>query len=92
MKKESLTSQTIKSSVWNLSYTIIQRVGGLVFTIILARILLPESFGLYSLVISIALIFMTFSYGGFDQTFIRYRKRNGFCNRICASNFYIQNL
>lgn len=71
-KKESLASQVAKNSTWGVVSAIVTRVGALVSTIILARFLLPEKFGLYSLALSICLFFMTFSNLGVDQTFIRY--------------------
>jgi len=72
MKKESFTSQAVRGSVWSTTHGIVQRLGGLIFTIILARVLLPEKFGLFNIVLSIASIFMIFSYGGIDQLLIRY--------------------
>jgi len=71
-QRESLADQTIRGSIWNVFSSFIQRGGALIFTLILARVLLPEKFGLYNLVLAIALILMTFSYGGINQTFIRY--------------------
>ncbi len=72
MGKESLTERTIKNSAYNFAGTIISRIGGLVFTIILARMLLPELFGIYSLVFSIATILITFTDLGIGKTLIRY--------------------
>ena len=72
VNKERLTSQVIKGSFWNIFYSIIQRAGGIVFTILLARLLLPEKFGIYNLAISISFIFLALSYGGIDEVVIRY--------------------
>ncbi len=71
-KKQSLTSQIIKNSLWKLFSSLITRGGALVFTILLARFLLPENFGTYNLAISIAFIFMAFFHKGFNETFLRY--------------------
>jgi O-antigen/teichoic acid export membrane protein len=73
-KKESnpLRRKVIADSIWNLSATIIARIGGLLFTILAARILLPEGFGQYNLALSIAFIFMTFADLGINQAMIRY--------------------
>jgi len=74
LKKEkiSLTSQVIKGSFWNTLTSIVQRVGGLIITIILARVLLPEGFGTYNLVLSIALLFTLFTEGGINSAVVRY--------------------
>jgi len=73
---ETLTDQAIEGSFWKLSSSIIQRIGGFIFIILLARFLLPEGFGLYNLVLSIALIFMIFSHDAINETFIRYMSEN----------------
>jgi len=72
MKKERLRQRVLKDSFWNISSNFLGKVGALIFTIILARFLLPEGFGIYSLAISIALIFMTFADLGVNQTMLRY--------------------
>jgi len=75
MKKsyeKSKTEEFIKNYSWNFIKTILSRFGGLVITIILARILLPELFGIYGLTFSIALIFLTFADLGINETLIRY--------------------
>lgn len=72
MKRESLTSQLIKNSFWNFSATFIGRLGGLIFTIILARWMLPEVFGLYNITLSLALIFLTFADLGINSAMIKY--------------------
>jgi O-antigen/teichoic acid export membrane protein len=72
MNKESLKKTAIKGSAWEVSAAIVQRVGGLLFTIILARFLLPEGFGLYSLALSVSMIFFVFAQAGIDSSLIRY--------------------
>ncbi len=52
--------------------TIISRIGGLILTVILARFLLPELFGIYSLVLSIIAIALTFTNLGISTTLTRY--------------------
>ena len=68
----SFKEQVIKGSVWHFSSSIIMKIGGLIFTIILARLLLPEKYGIYSLAVSIALIFMVFTDLGTNQAVLRY--------------------
>ena len=72
VKKESLTKQAIEISFWYEISTITQRAGGLIFTIILARLLLPEGFGLYNLAISITVLFFILAQGGIDRALVRY--------------------
>jgi len=69
---ETLTDQVIKGSFWGGLANFLNRLGSLIFSIILARFMFPENFGLYSLTMSIALIFMTFADSGLNQTLIRY--------------------
>lgn len=70
--KGKLGEKTIKNSMYNTLTTIIQKIGGLVFTIILARLLMPELFGVYNLVLSIILVTLTFADLGIGKTITRY--------------------
>ncbi len=72
MVQESLTESTLKNSTYNFIETFICRFGGLAFSIILARILLPELFGLYSLVLSLLSIVIIFTDLGMGKTLVRY--------------------
>jgi len=71
-KKESITASVVKNSFWNFLTVLFAKIGGLIFTIIIARYLLPEKFGIYSLAMSITLILLTFADLGINQTLIRY--------------------
>ena len=68
-KKSSMTEKVIKNSVWSFLLSMFTKGGGLIFTLIIARFLLPESFGIYSLTISLAVIFMSLGNMGLNQTF-----------------------
>lgn len=70
--EKNLKSQIIKNSFWNFVFIIINRIGALIFTIIIARMLLPEAFGIYNLAISIALILITLTDLGINSTLTRY--------------------
>ncbi|MDD5192071.1 MAG: oligosaccharide flippase family protein [Candidatus Nanoarchaeia archaeon] len=72
MGKKEIKQKLINNSIWGFVASMINRVGALVFTIILARFLMPENYGIYSLVLSIAMIFATFNDIGISRTFIRY--------------------
>ena len=52
--------QAIKNSTYNLATIVVSKGGSLLFTFILARILMPELFGLYSLALSTILMFTIF--------------------------------
>jgi len=73
MKKDQSISETAaKGSAYNLASLIILKMGGLAFTVIIARLLLPELFGIYALALSIVTIAVTFTDFGLNTTFIRY--------------------
>ena len=66
------TGIVIKNSIFQFSTNIINKIGSLFFVIILARILMPELFGLYSLALSTIFIFAAFSELGIGQALIRF--------------------
>ena len=72
VKKENLSSIAVKNSVFALVFTVISKIGGAIFIILIARLLLPELFGVYSLAISIIVIIMTFTDLGISNTVVRY--------------------
>ncbi|MCS7134656.1 MAG: flippase [Candidatus Pacearchaeota archaeon] len=72
MQKETITERTTKNAFYTFFSVLASRIGGLVLTIIVARILYPELFGVYSLVLSIILTIATFTDLGMNTTFIRY--------------------
>jgi len=72
IKNQNLSKVAIKGSAYNLLSLLILKFGGLIFTIIIARLLLPELFGVYALVLSIATVILTFAELGIDNTFLRY--------------------
>jgi stage V sporulation protein B len=72
MKEESLTTSLVKNSFWNFLTTLLSRIGGFIFVIIIARFLLPEKFGIYNLAMSIMIILFTIADAGINQTLIRY--------------------
>ncbi len=74
-EERSLSKIAVKNSLYSLTFATINKVGGLILTIILARILLPELFGIYSLVLSIIVIIVIFTDAGIDNTGIRYMSK-----------------
>ena len=67
-----IKEQIIKNSFWNIINSFINRIGGFILIILLSRLLMPEGFGKYALVMTISLFFITFSDLGINQTLIRY--------------------
>ena len=72
MREYGVKESIIKNSFWNLFTTLINRFGGLVFTIILARYLLPEGYGIYIIIFSTTMFFFTFADLGINSTLVRY--------------------
>lgn len=69
---DNVKKKAIKNSFWNFVVLSVNRFGALFFTLILARLLLPKGFGIYSLALSIAMIFYTFADLGVNQAIVRY--------------------
>ena len=68
----SLTHQVVENSFWNFLLMGISRAGALIFIVLLTRFLMPEKFGIYSLALSIAMVFLSFSELGINSTIMKY--------------------
>ena len=66
------TGQAIKNSSFQLTQNIVSKVGSLLFTIVLARILMPERMGLYSLALSTIVLIASFSDLGIGNAILTY--------------------
>lgn len=66
----------IRNSVYQITTTFVSKFGSLLFTIILARLLMPKLFGLYSLALGTILIFAFFADLGISSTTIRFVSKN----------------
>jgi len=64
------SGQAIKNSSYAFATTLLTKIGSFAFTIILARILMPELFGLYSLALATIIMFTVFSNLGFGSAMI----------------------
>ena len=62
----------VKNSIYQFSTNVVSKVGSLIFTILLARMLLPEKFGLYTLALSTILLIAGFSDMGIGTALVRY--------------------
>jgi len=89
------TGLAIKNSLFQFGATFVGKLGSLIFTIILARLLMPELFGLYSLALSTILMFGIFCDLGIGKTLVRFasnalgRRRRGLAK---AYAFYLGKL
>jgi len=52
--------RVIKNSTWQIATTLTTKIGSLLFTIIIARLMLPEIYGLYGLALSTILFLGVF--------------------------------
>jgi O-antigen/teichoic acid export membrane protein len=82
-----LSKVIFKSSIYNLSTKLVAKFLGLVFTIILARLLKPELFGVYGLTISVVSIFLTFADLGINTALVRYIS-SSLKNKEKAASYY----
>jgi len=68
--------QAIKNSSFQLTTTLIAKAGSLIFTIIIARMLLPELFGLYTLALSTIILFASFSDFGLGSALVNFLSKS----------------
>ncbi len=66
------TGTVIKNSAYQFLYQVVDQIGSIIFTILLARLLMPELFGLYNLALSTIVIFASFSELGISTTLVRF--------------------
>jgi len=66
------TGLVVKNSLYQFSTGLVAKIGALIFTVVIARLLLPELFGLYSLALSTILLFVSISDLGINQSIIRF--------------------
>ncbi len=74
-KFKGYTGLAVKNSIYQFSTTLVAKIGSLIFIIILARLLMPELFGLYSLALSTIVLFAAFSDLGIGTTLVRFISR-----------------
>ncbi len=70
------TGIAMKNSIFQFSSSIVSKGGSLLFTAILARMLMPEIFGLYTLSLSTIILFAAFSDLGIGSALVRYISKN----------------
>lgn len=75
MKKQesqSTSKRVVKNAFYQSIYGVIAKIGALIFTTIVARMLFPESFGIYSLALTIIMTVVTLSDLGIGTAITRY--------------------
>lgn len=89
IQNKNLSEIAMRNSLYSFSFTMISKIGGIILTIFLARMLLPELFGLYGLVLAVASIALTFTDFGTDLTGTRYISQAlGKKNKKMARSFF----
>jgi O-antigen/teichoic acid export membrane protein len=83
------TGIAIKNSIYGSATTVVEKIGALIFVIILARILMPELFGLYSLALLTILLFVSFSDLGIGQTLVKFVSQALEKNKQAKAKAYI---
>lgn len=90
--EKDLTKKTLKNSGYNFLASFISKIGGLIFTIIIARMLAPELFGIYNLVLSLVLISLVFTDLGIRTAAMRYVSEKIGKNDILGARSYFRYL
>ncbi|MDY6866143.1 MAG: flippase [Halobacteriota archaeon] len=67
-----LGRNVLKNSIYNSAGTLITSATGLIITVLLARLLSPEDYGLFYLALSVGFLLLTFTDPGINATLIRY--------------------
>ncbi|TNE38066.1 MAG: hypothetical protein EP347_06735 [Alphaproteobacteria bacterium] len=67
----SLSARVSKSAAWLIATRLLSRLLGLASTVVVARILVPEDFGLFALAMSVVAMIEGMSATGFGQALIR---------------------
>jgi len=87
MKQESIAPEFFKNSFHYFICFFINHLGGAIFTILVARILAPEIFGVYTLALSVIVILMTIGDMGINEALIKYVSSNS-QNKPKANSYF----
>ena len=82
------SGQAVKNSFFQICFAFVSKIGALLFTIILARLLMPEFFGLYTVALGTILVFSYFSDLGIGQTLIRFVSKESSKNNLPKAKAY----
>lgn len=78
----------IKNSFFIMLISFVAKIGALIFTIIVARLLMPELFGLYSIVLAVIMTFVLFSDLGIGDAIVRFISKELGRNRKAKAKSY----
>ena len=82
----------LKNSSYHLASNLVVKISSLIFTVIMARLLLPELFGLYSLALSTILVFAAFTELGLGETLVRFVSKELSKKNILKAKSYASHL
>jgi len=71
-EKKIVRDEVVKNAFYQSVLGIISKFGALIFTVIIARVLFPEAFGIYSLALTVILTIVTLSDLGIGTAITRY--------------------
>jgi O-antigen/teichoic acid export membrane protein len=83
-----LRTRVIKGSFWGFLTSVFNKVGALLFTIVLARVLAPTNYGIYSLAFSVVMVFSTFTDLGIGATLVRYISKAIISDKRAIHSYY----
>jgi len=86
------SGQALKNSSLEISNNLVVKAGSFLFTIIIARMLLPELFGLYSLALGTIILFASFADLGMGSAAITYISRKLSQNKPLDAKKYFKTL
>ena len=86
------SGQALKNSSYQLTQNIVMKLGSLFFTIVIARLLMPELFGLYSLALATIVLFGAFSDLGIGSALITFVSKNLGQKRFIKAKAYLKKL
>jgi O-antigen/teichoic acid export membrane protein len=86
------TGQVIKNSTYNLATSLIAKLGSLIFTVIIARMIGVELFGLYILALSTITLFSVFSDLGLSSAMLTFSARALAKNKFGKAKTYFKGL
>ena len=95
LRKKDFSGNTgiaIKNSSYQLMTNLFMKIGSLFFTIIIARLLLPEKMGLYSLALSTIVLFSVFSDLGVGSALLTFVSKNIGKNNPSKAKGYFKKL
>jgi len=88
MDKKNIKKSLVENSFWSIITSIVGRGGALIFTIILARFLMPERYGIFSIALSVSMFFYIFADIGINATAVRFISSALAKERKKAGNYY----